>query len=186
MAYAAPAGKPVVLRVATLQPRHVNKYCAVDRNLQSGIERRRPQCPCVSNQANPWPVRRPLKSPRPCTLPPPWTPSVIGTHNTTPAVYFATLLCTNPCKPPRPPAAPPPHLRTMTLNWRPCISTYASTMALEAADRRRATWREDEGVGDMGATWGDMGETWRRQGARGMVREEWLQAAALHAARAPT
>ena len=25
---------------------------------------------------------------------------VIGTRNTTPAVYFATLLCTNPCNPP--------------------------------------------------------------------------------------
>ena len=44
------------------------------------------------------------KEPRP---PPPrralaldlWTPSVIGTRNTTPAVYFATLLCTNPCNP---------------------------------------------------------------------------------------
>ena len=32
-------------------------------------------------------------------------PTVIGTHNTTPAVYLATLLCTNPCNPPTPPLA---------------------------------------------------------------------------------
>ena len=46
----------------------------------------------------------PHPTPSPPPLPP-WTPSVIGTHNTTPAVYHATLLCTNPCNP-----HPTPHL----------------------------------------------------------------------------
>ena len=55
------------------------------------------------------------------------TPSVVGTHNATPAVYLATLLCTNPCNltnyysptrsaspatPRQPPCQPPAILRS--------------------------------------------------------------------------
>ena len=55
--------------------------------------------PCTAVCAHQNPKPQP-PAPKPPNPPPPRP--VIGTHNTTPAVYLATLLCTNPCNPPPP------------------------------------------------------------------------------------